>query len=161
LAPNLIELAEYTYAWSPADGLSCTNCANPQASPSVATDYELVIGNSLGCAVQASVRVDVVEAPPSSGLSIPNAFTPNNDGLNDVFIPVGSDQVHFQRFEVYNRWGELLFSARDFRPDDAHRGWDGTYRGRAVTTGTYTYRLVAVIQDKGRREYQGQVQLLR
>ncbi len=168
LARAPAEIADYTYSWTPSTNLSCFDCANPQASPTETTEYALVVSNALGCSQQARVLVEVVAAtlpesdpPPVRDVAIPNAFTPNNDGLNDVFIPVANDQVRFQRFEVYNRWGELLFSASDFQPNDRGQGWDGTYRGRVVATGTYTYRLVALIEEKGRREYRGQVQLLR
>lgn len=162
------EIADYTYLWTPAVGLSCTDCANPQASPTQTTEYELRVSNPSGCSQQGKVRVEVEEAElpepepqPARDVLIPNAFTPNNDGLNDVFVPVASNRVSFQQFEVYNRWGELLFRASNFQPNDASQGWDGTYRGRMAATGTYTYRLVALIEEKGRREYQGQVQLLR
>ena len=163
LAPD--ETADYTYAWTPATGLSCTDCANPQAAPTETTEYELIVSSSLGCSRRERVRVEVLAAepysPPAPDVQLPNAFTPNNDGLNDIFMPVGSTRVRFQRFEVYNRWGELLFRTTDFEPNDTSQGWDGTYRGSMAATGTYTYRLVAVIEEKGRREYQGQVQLLR
>ena len=165
LAPAPDGTADYTYAWTPSVGLSCTDCANPQAAPTETTEYELIVSNSLGCSRRERVRVEVLAAepysPPAPDVQLPNAFTPNNDGLNDVFMPVGSTRVRFQRFEVYNRWGELLFRATDFEPNDISQGWDGTYRGGMAATGTYTYRLVAVIEEKGRREYQGQVQLLR
>lgn len=168
LAPAQVENADYTYAWTPAIGLSCTDCANPQATPTETTEYELRVSNSLGCLQQVKVRVEVVEATPFEpepqprpDVLVPNAFTPNDDGLNDIFVPVANDRVHFQQFEVYNRWGELLFRTADFQHNDISQGWDGTYRGQLAPTGTYTYRLVAVIEEKGRRQYQGQVQLLR
>ena len=168
LAPAQVENADYTYAWTPTTGLSCTDCASPQATPTETTEYELRVSNSLDCVWLGKVRVEVVAATPSepepqptADVLVPNAFTPNDDGLNDIFVPVANDRVHFQQFEVYNRWGELLFRTADFQPNDTGQGWDGTYRGSMAATGTYTYRLVAVIEEKGRREYRGQVQLIR
>jgi len=70
----------------------------------------------------------------------PNAFTPNNDGNNDVFLPLSYD-VEYLSFSIYNRWGELLFESNDFTP------WDGTFKGNPVSSGLYIWK--AIYNGKG------------
>ncbi len=69
----------------------------------------------------------------------PNSFTPDNDGLNDTWFPTYSTSIDENHFEVqiYNRWGEMIFEAKDFS-----NTWDGTYKGKACQVGTYTYRIL-------------------
>jgi gliding motility-associated-like protein len=68
---------------------------------------------------------------------MPNAFTPDGNGLNDVFKPVTQrNTLEPYLLQVYNRWGQLIFSSSD--PD---RGWDGTFNGKSCSTGYYTYIL--------------------
>ena len=69
----------------------------------------------------------------------PNSFTPDNDGLNDTWFPTYSTSIDENYFEVqiYNRWGEMIFEAKDFS-----NTWDGTYKGTACQVGTYTYRIL-------------------
>ena len=69
---------------------------------------------------------------------IPNAFTPNGDGLNDVFGVIPRlDYVNQYRISIFNRWGQLLFESSDL-----NQGWDGTYQGEACPAGAYVYRIV-------------------
>jgi gliding motility-associated-like protein len=90
---------------------------------------------------------------------IPNAFTPNGDGLNDVWrlINVG-DCPDTDRFMLllYNRWGELLWESSDI-----HAGWDGTWRGRLAETGAYLYKIRLQLPDEGEVLWQGNVTLVR
>ena len=161
LAPAGVDDATVTYQWLPNEGLSCRDCANPIASPVVSTDYELVVNSAAGCTQSFGVSVTVEEpvAAPAGGVHVPNAFTPNGDGRNDVFMPVANRQVVFSLLEVYNRWGERIFRSDNFSSADQASGWDGTYRGQRVTAGTYTFRLVAT-EEEVRREYRGKLHLL-
>lgn len=74
---------------------------------------------------------------------VPDAFSPNNDGLNDIFAPVGRG-IHSYELKIYNRWGECLFHS------NGNSGWDGTYLGQPVPPGLYTYTLL--IYDHKLRE---------
>jgi gliding motility-associated-like protein len=71
-------------------------------------------------------------------LYIPNAFTPNGDGLNDEFAPVGYGVKQFE-MKIFNRWGELIFTT-----DDIQNKWDGTYLGEKVQPGSYVYDVTAI-----------------
>jgi gliding motility-associated-like protein len=70
---------------------------------------------------------------------MPNAFTPNQDGLNDVFRPVMAGIAKLDFFRVFNRWGELVFAT-----SEPGKGWDGTFRGGKQDTGTFVYVIEGV-----------------
>ncbi len=165
LAPTSAPNSELTYRWLPSEGLSCSDCANPIASPVATTDYEVTVSNALGCTRSAQVQVQVEELTiepeptPRGGVHLPNAFSPNDDGLNDIFMPVANQQVVFRLLEVYNRWGEQVFRNDNFSSSDQSSGWDGTYRGQRVVAGTYTFRLIATEEEKS-REYRGKLHLI-
>ncbi len=78
---------------------------------------------------------DLTCAAPST-VSMPNVFTPNGDGSNDHLIPFGKSEITGGQLDVYNRWGELVFST-----DDLDQGWDGTAHGKPCPDGSYFYRV--------------------
>ncbi|GAA4296532.1 gliding motility-associated C-terminal domain-containing protein [Nibribacter koreensis] len=85
----------------------------------------------------------------------PNAFTPNQDGLNDTFKAIGKFASKFE-LQVLNRWGQVVFESKDFR-----QGWDGTYQGKPAPAGTYLYRFEAVDVNGQRLSKSGPVTLVR
>jgi gliding motility-associated-like protein len=117
------------YQWSPASGLDSTNIADPLANPASNTIYQLLVTTDSGCT--ATAKILVVAGRP---LKMPNAFTPNGDGHNDLFrIPPGV-QFNLDRFNIFDRWGNLVFSTADIT-----QGWNGIYKGVAAGIGTYVY----------------------
>jgi gliding motility-associated-like protein len=117
------------YQWTPAAGLDDPAAVNPVADPQELTIYRLVITADNGCRASGKIMV-AVELP----LQMPNAFTPNGDGRNDVFrIPFGV-HISLQEFSVYNRWGGKVFTTRNIS-----QGWDGTSGGQPAPAGTYVY----------------------
>ena len=91
-------------------------------------------------------------------LTVPNAFTPNGDGLNDVFTPVisNADQVKYYVFEVYNRWGKLIFESN--KPGE---GWDGKYKGKLAQFGTYNWKVSYDVPDQDSVDANGHVTLVK
>lgn len=85
---------------------------------------------------------------------VPDAFSPNNDGMNDVFAPVGRG-IHSYEMKIYNRWGELLFESK------GNQGWDGTYKGVDVPSGLYTYTLLIYDHKLRKTHVSGTITLLR
>lgn len=124
------------YKWSPATGLSATDIANPTAA--FLHDAELVLTAStiVGCATTDTVRFKVYDGPQ---IYVPSAFSPNNDGRNDEFkfIAVGMKSV--DRFEVYNRWGQLLYSSSGIS-----KGWNGKAFGTSQPSGTYVWMIKGI-----------------
>lgn len=95
--------------------------------------YHLTVTDSLGCRGTDSIRLWRLNCIP---INIPNAFTPNRDGLNDVFRPVISQDILGYYMVVYNRYGQRIFETRDYK-----NGWDGTFLGKEQPIGAYTYRI--------------------
>jgi gliding motility-associated-like protein len=102
--------------------------------PAIIRDHEvcLVVRNNFNCFDTICNDIYVLN---ESLFYIPNAFVPNNDGLNDIFKPVISN-TSIYNFKIFNRWGKLIFET-----NDTNGGWDGTYKGLEVNTGIYTYRM--------------------
>ena len=94
---------------------------------------------------------------PESLIRIPNAFSPNGDGLNDKFHILDIGIVRLINFKVYNRWGELVFETTDIK-----EGWDGMFRGKKQDIGTYVYFLVAITTESPEEKVQkGSFSLIR
>lgn len=142
--------AEGTYYWSPTEFLSCTNCATTYSQPNQSMIYTVTFVDSNGCSIQKDVRVRL-----ESTLFIPNAFTPDNDGWNDVFGVHGADLDEFELM-VFNRWGELIVSMKSY--DEV---WDGTYKGRLSPEGVYPWVLRFRDNDGIQYERMGHVTLIR
>lgn len=141
------------YEWSPQETLSCNNCVNPMASPTVTTTYSLVAIDENGCVASDSVTVNVVV---DTLLWIPNAFSPNGDSENDIFRIFGKS-IKTIEFQIFNRWGELVFFT-----NDPNIGWDGTYKGQEMSPGVYVYVVKATfINDLESRREKGSLVLIR
>ena len=129
--------SNYTYSWTPNTGLSDPTIATPEASPSVTTTYYATLTDQWGCSWSDSLTIwvlDVICDEPY--IYVPNAFTPNNDGNNDILY-VNSNVGYELDFKIYDRWGELVFETSDFS-----HGWDGTFNGQKVDPGVFVYHLV-------------------
>lgn len=142
------------YRWTPEEGLEDPYAAVTKANPAATTLYTLTGTDEKGCTDTASVELKVFEG--DGRLFIPDAFTPNRDGINDcyrVFVP--GDVTEFQ-FSVYNRFGERVFHATD-----RNHCWDGTYKGIPAELSTYFYYYEAVSSVCGRVFRKGDMHLLR
>ena len=121
------------YAWFPCEGLSDCNSASPAVMPGIRNRYTVRVTDANGCVDTASLTVNYVD--PAKKFFIPNAFTPNGDGLNDVFRPMAGIQATGEvEWKVFNRFGSTLISSS--RPD---AGWDGNIKGSPAPAGNYSY----------------------
>jgi len=121
-----------SYNWTPSYGLSCTSCSNPIAQPLVTTTYTVEIIDSLNCFhITSQVTIEVIE---EFSIDVPTAFTPNNDGNNDLVFVRGWGIMNLLEFKIYNRWGECIFTT-----DDIRQGWDGTFKGMKQNIDSYAY----------------------
>lgn len=128
---------EVSYEWYPANGLSCTDCPNPVANPLVSTEYTVIVRNENGCEVSADVLVRVI---PKDDLFVPNAFSPNGDGINDSFTAFAGENVaKIKALRVFDRWGAEVFRNQNFSPNVEAEGWDGTFKGSVMKMGVYVY----------------------
>ncbi len=149
-----------TYAWQPDPTLSCLDCAKPTATPLSTTTYSLTVTDQGGCTDDATVTV-VVEL--NRGIYIPNSFSPNYDGINDVFMIFsdGRSVKQINSFLVFSRWGESVFEIYNIPPDDIAYGWEGTHRGKKLDVGVYVYYAEIEFVDGEKRLYKGDVTLMR
>ncbi|MFI5150731.1 MAG: PKD domain-containing protein [Bacteroidia bacterium] len=142
-----------TYSWTPSDGLNCVTCADPVVSGTGQdiTYYVTVVDIGMGgCTNSDSVKVMFV--PCDGKPAVPNVFTPNGDGLNDILSVSGLCIRNNYKFEVFDRWGVLMFTTQV-----RHNGWDGrTLAGQLAQDGTYYY--IVTVDGK---VYKGFVELLR
>ncbi len=141
----------FTYEWSPVDGLSCTDCARPIASPLEDVTYTVIVTDEYGCVTTASISIQVFSEPI---VMIPNAFSPNGDGLNDDFGLL-SNFVQEMEFHIYDRWGVHLFTGNGI--DDR---WDGTFKGEPVQLDVYVYYARVVFNNGEEAFYKGNVTVL-
>lgn len=135
-----------SWIWSPSSGLSCTNCPTPEAGPKFDTRYQVYVKDNNGCTNIGSVLVIVI--CKKSNLFIPNTFSPNKDGSNDVFYPRGRGLERVKSLRIFNRWGEVVFEKVDFPVNDPSAGWDGTYKGKKPQADVYVYQ-AEVFCDNG------------
>ncbi len=129
------------YSWTPALGLSCIDCPNPVASPyAKQTQYTLTITYNKGCVASATMNILVEGGKP---VYIPNSFSPNGDGNNDVFQIYGAG-IKVVDLKVFNRWGEMVYQS-----NNQFGGWDGTYRGVMQNPGVFVYEAgITYLNDK-------------
>jgi gliding motility-associated-like protein len=131
------------YSWSFGDGTNGTglNPVHVYSGPNVATVYiiTLTVLDSFGCQKTVSKKTKIY---PSCILDVPNAFTPNGDGHNDFLYPLNAVKALQLEFQVYNRWGQLMFRTNDWK-----KGWDGRFNGQPQATGTYVWMLRYVDRD--------------
>lgn len=132
-SPNTI-----SWVWSPATGLSCANCPAPLAGPKVNTNYQVLFTDNNGCVNTGLIQVIVL--CKNSNLFIPNTFSPNGDGSNDVFYPRGKGLERVKLLRIFNRWGEVVFEGRDVPVNDPAAGWNGTFKGRKPIADVYVYQ---------------------
>lgn len=147
-----------TYFWDFGDPNSTNNISTSFHSThlyNIPGSYTiaLVVTNQYGC---SDTAIQIINVKPDVSIYIPNAFTPDGDGLNDVFKPEGVGiQTNNYKMQIYNRWGEMIFESLDF-----NIGWDGTYRGSKAETGVYAY-IIVLYDIKGYKHfYRGHVSLL-
>lgn len=135
------------YNWWPSAGLNCTTCHAPQLVADKDIVYHLRVTTQYGCESEDDVRIFV--ACGKGAVYIPNAFTPNSDGKNDIFSIKGYGIQRVKSFRIFNRWGQLVFRRENFLPGDRNSGWDGAFNGKPADTGAYVY-ITEVICNEGK-----------
>lgn len=123
--------------WTPLEGLSCFTCLEPVATPENSTVYQLDLTDNKGCHVKDELSITVEK---DLNVYIPNVFSPNGDGVNDVFFIKGANGVvGVKLLEIYNRWGNLIYSTNNNPPNDPAFGWDGLDNGRYLSPDVFIY----------------------
>jgi gliding motility-associated-like protein len=148
--------ADYDYTWLPDTSLSATSIHNPTANPRTINTYYVKVKNSFGCSLSDSVTIKIL--PPLCGnpvVFVPSAFSPDNDGYNDVLMVEGNN-ITEMTFAIYNRWGQKVFETKD-----QNRGWDGTFKGTLLSPDVYGYYMQCTCDDGSQALLKGNITLLR
>jgi gliding motility-associated-like protein len=141
------------YLWNTGDTTATIN-----VSPQIATVYCVTVTDTLGCSGTACVNVFVeIPCPTNDDLSVPNAFSPNNDGNNDDFCLQGWDYcISVFIVYIFDRWGEKVFESSD--PEFC---WDGTYKGKPMDAAVFVYYISAVLNNNDKITRTGNISLIR
>ncbi|RMG83739.1 MAG: hypothetical protein D6714_09230 [Bacteroidetes bacterium] len=147
-------------SWTPAVGLSCTDCLTPVANPTETMLYTVTITDENGCSDKAKV---IVRVQKDQNVYIPNGFSPNGDGTNDVFMIYsdGRTVTKIRSFLIFNRWGETVFEQYEFVPNDPAYGWDGTHRGQKMNPAVFAWFALIEFVDGSVELFEGDVTLTR
>lgn len=167
IAGNAAQLFAYTnssallhYQWGSATGdtLSCYDCPQPQVQPPGTADFHVLVTDSVGCTATDTIRVFVRQSIP---VFMPNAFSPNQNGVNDRLIPFGAADIDIDLFTVFDRWGGMVFRHAGGQINQAASGWDGTKNGIPMPPDVYLWVLHLRLPDGSSQILSGECQLLR
>ncbi|MEO0775781.1 MAG: gliding motility-associated C-terminal domain-containing protein [Bacteroidota bacterium] len=148
--------------WSPSDLVECLDddCRDVLISQlEQSTTIQATVVDTNQCEASDLIQVRVRK---DRQVYIPNVFSPNEDGQNDIFYIFGGDDVQrIELFSIYDRWGEVVFTAENFDPNDPDFGWDGKLRGERMNPGVFVYHATVTFIDGFQIQYKGDVTLIR
>jgi gliding motility-associated-like protein len=147
------------WSWAPSAGLSCTSCPKPIVTVKGNVSYRVQVSNEGGCTAEDDVNI--VAVCNESNWFLPNTFSPNNDGANDVFYVRGKGLHRIHALRIFNRWGQAIFEKRDFSANDPAAGWDGTFNGKPVDMDVYVYIIEVICDNSSIVPYKGNIALIR
>ena len=145
--------------WMPERWLSCYDCPSPVATPKQSTRFTIMVSNEGGCVAKDDIAVFVL--CEEGNLFLPNTFSPNDDGINDVFYPRGKGIYGIKNFRVFDRWGEVVFSQSNFQANDITKGWNGMVRGKLASQDVYVYTIDVICENNFVFSLKGNVALIR
>lgn len=143
-----------SYQWTPSEGLDCPSCQTPNASPT--HDMQYCLSSSQACVVGSCVFVDVL-CINNGDLSLPNAFTPNNDGKNDKFCLQGWAECSEEfNVTIFDRWGNVVYESQN--PNFC---WDGVFNGSPLPSAVYAFVINARFEKEEPIRKSGNITLIR
>ena len=147
-----LDNSQWKVLWLPDDLIDCNTCLNVNIKATTTTEITIILSHVSGCDLEHRFFIQFDES-----IYVPNIFTPNGDNLNDVFTAYFTDNISILRCEIYDRWGELVFSSSN----DNGFGWDGTFNGENAPSAVYTYKLEYESTNNERKVVAGDLTLLR
>ncbi len=143
--------------WDPSQYVSCDTCLETQAYPVRNEIFSLLLMDTSGCSKSAQIKILVSS---NVDVFIPDAFSPNRDGINDLFSIYSRNGVvsHFD-MKVFDRWGTQVYDGINMRPD-AQDGWNGSWDGKKLDQGVYLYQVRVVLISEEELYFSGEIQLL-
>jgi gliding motility-associated-like protein len=156
---NLSALISGSYKiidWSSSENLSCYSCTTPSLIPKETLTITCLITNEDGCTSIDSITINVFE----NKVFAPNAFSPNGDNVNDIFTFYGTAKL-IRSLEIFDRWGNKVFSKQDFLPNGLDHGWSGRFNDQACMPGVYVYYGIVQFDDGEELILKGDVTLIK
>ena len=145
--------------WSPTGSIFRDIFPGITVKPRETTIYTVLVSNRGGCSASDQLTVNVL--CNGANMFIPNSFSPNNDGMNDLFYPRGSGIFTIKKIKVFSRWGEVVFEKDNFTANDASKGWNGTFKGRQLNPDVFVYMVEVVCDNNEALTFKGNVALLK
>lgn len=146
-------------SWTGITGSICDTCLQQWVSPFITSVYAIEVINSDGCRAADDMTITVVR---NDEIYVPNVFSPNGDGINDLMqISTGSFVESIQTFEVFDRWGNLVFEQHQVATSDPRLAWDGTFHNQPLNPAVYAFRMIARLRDGSSVIRSGDVTLVR
>lgn len=145
--------------WSPTGSIFRADYPGITVKPRETTTYQVVATNPGKCTASDQVTVYVI--CNGSNVFVPNTFSPNGDGSNDVFYPRGTGLFNIKTLRIFNRWGEMVFERSNFNANDQNSGWDGTYRGAKLNPDVFVYIMEVRCDNNSTINYKGNITLIR
>ena len=147
------------WLWTPSYGLSCSGCAAPVLTVHNDATYHVLVKNYFGCAARAAIHIKTFCS--DAQVFIPDAFTPNGDGINDIFLVRAKGISTIRYLRIFNRWGELIFERDNFSPNIPALGWDGKIRGVKGPPDVFVYTAEVLCDNGTSYIYKGNVSILK
>ncbi|MFN8243995.1 MAG: PKD domain-containing protein [Ferruginibacter sp.] len=144
--------------WTPTLGIVSSTFPGVVVKPMATTQYTVEARNEGGCKSRDIVTVHVI--CDGANVFIPNTFSPNGDGVNDVFYPRGTGVFSIRSFRVFNRWGQVVFEKNDCMPNDPNAGWDGRYYGQRLNADVFVYTVEVVCDNSSILTFKGNIALI-
>jgi gliding motility-associated-like protein len=155
------QYGNFTYIWTSRgpDNISCDQCPTTYVKPSDLQQYYLQVTDTSGCTATDDVRIYVEDI---RRVFVASAFSPNGDNINDfLFVQGGSRTLRVKNFQVYNRWGTLVFQATDTPLNDTSYGWNGTFKSQPLNMDVFAWQADIEFTDGEIIHYQGNTTLIR
>jgi gliding motility-associated-like protein len=148
-----------TWEWTPPLNLNCNNCPEPIATIKNSITYKLKATNNFGCSGSDTINIKAI--CENTQVFIPNAFTPDNNGKNDVFMVRGKGILQVKSMRIFNRWGQLVFEKSNFPPNDPAFGWNGRINNVEGVSNVFAYIVEVVCENGTPFFYRGNVTLIK
>ncbi len=145
--------------WLPSANLSCDDCALPIATVRNDITYILEGSTAYGCSARDTIKIKTF--CKDAQVFIPNAFTPDGDGVNDYLTVRGTGIASVKSFRIFNRWGELIFERNNFNPNNDFYGWDGKTKGKTNQPDVFVYTAEVICDNGTPFTYKGNTSIIK
>jgi len=146
------------YEWTSTTALACADCPTIRLLPIESGQYTLTAYDANGCSLTTSVAVRLEK---ENRVFIPNVFSPNNDGINDVYqVFTGKSVSQINQFQIFDYEGRLMYQVNDSAPNDSSIGWDGRFNGQKMSPAVFAVLMEVTLIDGTTKQYRETMTLI-